>query len=213
MKHCLIPVIVGALSAVPLGASAQEPAFDYTWQLANCFDETKTNDICKAFRNGYRVGQAVRRDPGDILDARAVVVKLDDNSDWNTVTNWSALAEKTATVSVRPDTKAAEMILGGLSVPGGAQVDGTYSVDIGKYQELIDLTDGANFTAERLEIPLTNDGNAMAAANAITDAVKSLPADLRAASRVEAAIPHSSRVIDYGRARNFQIPVPGAAIP
>ena len=211
MKVRLVAAIVGAVSMPPLDAHAQETQLNFEWQLANCLNETNKSDICKAFRNGIRFGRSVGADPGNILSA-SVVVPLNNNDAWIAELG-SDPAITTATVSIRPDTPAAEDKFADVLGRSGEGQKGSYSVELGKYPGLVAELDRSDFTAEQLTIPLPNESNAQAAADAITAAVESLPADLRADSQIEAVMSPSPIVIPYEASTYPRVPMPGAAIP
>lgn len=209
-RHLACTVIAAAIVA-PLGSAAQEANRGFYWQLANCLDETNKHDICKAFRNGIRYATALGTDPADVMTA-SVVVPLDQYANWNAEANIAQLEAKMATVSIRPNPEAPSSIIHDLARLGTARADGTYALDIASYGALTEPMLDAIAT-ETLAIPLTNDGNAMAAARAITDAVESLPADLQPASRVEPGMPDAIAVIPFPQEADFGAPAPGAAIP
>lgn len=209
-RHLVCTIFAAAITA-PLGSTAQESDFSFGWQLANCLDETNKHDICKAFRNGIRYATALGTDPADVMTA-SVVVPLDQNAEWNAEANIAQLEAKMATVSIRPNPQAPSSIIDELARLGSAQADGTYALDIASYGELTEPMLDAIAT-EKLAIPLANDGNATAAAQAIVDAVESLPADLQSASRVEPGMPDAIAVIPFPQDADFGAPAPGAAIP
>lgn len=211
MNNRLACAAFAATMTAPLGLAAQGTEITFDWLIRNCLDETNRADLCKAFRNGIRYAVGLGVDPGNVLTAK-VVVPLDNQVGWNDPGNLARLEDAEAIVSVRPTAMAARTVIDELAKYGSAQPDGTYSMGVTEYDDL-PASAGEYLAVEQLAIPLSGDGNAIAAAKEITDAVNSLPDLLQPASRVVPVMPDSITVLPYPGVANFDMPVPGAAIP